>query len=360
MDLTFAELFDLLQRAASPLDVFGPLGPAPATALKRRYRELVTLAHPDHNPDRVADANAAFAKLRDFYATAQHQVSRGVYGAAQLISATTKLHQYIGYEPPIAGDLCDLFPVDIDGQDVLLKVARQPRNNDLLAAEAQTLRKLDRELEGQKVRAHFPTLVEPFQMRDAAGVQRHCNVLRVDRAFVSLEDVLRAYPAGILTSDAAWMFNRMLAALGTIHNLGIVHGAVTPAHMLIRPPDHNGMLVDWCYSVAIGESLKAICPPYASDYPPEVRAKQPATPATDLYLAARCMVHLLGGDGDPQSLPAGVPKAVAALLRSCLLASPQRRANDAWQLYDDFRDILGQLYGPPVFRPFQMPPAVTR
>ena len=105
----------------------------------------------------------------------------------------------------------------------------------------------------------------------------------------------------------------------------------------------------------IGEPLKALSPPYAADYPPEVTAKQPATPATDLYLAARCMVRLLGGDGDPQSLPAGVPKAIVALLRSCLLASPQRRANDAWQLYDDFREILGQIYGPPVFRPFQMP-----
>jgi hypothetical protein len=360
MDLTFTELYDLLRRAASPLDIFGPLGSAPQAALKRRYRELVTLAHPDHNPDRVAEATQAFTRLRDHYATAQHQVSRGVYGATQRISATTKLHQYIGYEPPLTGDLCDLFPVEVDGQHMLLKVARLPRNNDLLAAEAQTLRRIDRALEGQKVRAHFPTLVEPFQLRDAANVQRHCNVLRAERGFVSLAEVLRAYPAGLLTSDAAWMFNRLLAALGTIHNLGMVHGAVTLAHVLIRPADHNGMLVDWCYSVAVGEPLKAISPPYAVDYPPEVAAKQPATPATDLYMAARCLVRLLGGDGDPQSLPAGVPKPIRALLRGCLLASPQRRAGDAWQLFDDFREILGQLYGPPVFRPFQMPPTVTR
>jgi hypothetical protein len=360
MNPTFAELFDRLRRAASPLDVFGPLGAAPQAVLKRRYRELVTIAHPDHNPDRVADANAAFAKLRDLYATAQHQVARGVYGATPRISATTKQHQYIGYEPPLPGDLCDLFPVEADGQQVLLKVARQPRNNDLLAAEAQTLRQIERALEGQLVRAHFPTLVEHFLLPDTAGVRRHTNVLRAARGFVSLAEVLRAYPHGLPAPDAAWMFNRVLAALGVVHNLGMVHGAVTPAHILIRPADHNGMLVDWCYSVPVGEPLKAISRPYAADYPPEVAAKQAATPATDLYLAARCMVRLLGGDGDPQSLPAGVPKPIRALLRSCLLASPQRRAGDTWQLFDDFHEILGRLYGPPVFRPFQMPAPVTR
>jgi hypothetical protein len=360
MNLNFADLFELLRRATGPQDVFGPLGADAQAALKRCYRELVTIAHPDHNPDRVAEANDAFTRLRDWYAVAQHQVERGVYGAVQQISATTKLHHYIGYEPPLQGDLCDLFPAEVDGERVLLKVARLPRNNDLLAAEAQTLRRIDRALAGQLVRAHFPTLVEHFLLPDAAGVRRHTNVLRAESGFVSLAEVLWAYPRGIPAPDAAWMFNRLLTALGITHSQGLVHGAVTLAHVLIRPADHNGMLVDWCYSVPVGEALKALSPPYVADYPPEVAAKQPATPATDLYMAARCLVRLLGGDGDAQSLPAGVPKAIRALLRGCLLAAPQRRANDAWQLFDDFHEILGRLYGPPVFRPFQMPSAVAR
>ncbi|MFL5802622.1 MAG: molecular chaperone DnaJ [Roseiflexaceae bacterium] len=360
MPSTFADLFELLRRAAGPQDVFGPLGADAQAALKRRYRELVTIAHPDHNPDCVAEATDAFTRLRDWYAVAQRQVQRGVYGAAPQISATTKLHHYTGYEPPLHGDLCDLFPAEADGERVLLKVARQPRNNDLLAAEAQALRQIERALAGQAVRAHFPTLVEHFLLRDATGVRRHANVLRAESGFVSLAEVLLAYPRGIPAHDAAWMFNRLLAALGTAHGLGLVHGAVTPAHVLIRPADHNGMLVDWCYSVPIGEPLKALSPPYAADYPPEVATKQPATPANDLYMAARCLVRLLGGDGDAQSLPAGVPKPIRALLRGCLLAAPQRRAGDAWQLFDDFHEILGRLYGPPVFRPFQMPSPVTR
>jgi serine/threonine protein kinase len=148
------------------------------------------------------------------------------------------------------------------------------------------------------------------------------------------------------------MFNRVLAALGTAHGLGLVHGAVLPEHVLIRPSDHNGVLIDWCYSVPIGEPIRAISRPRADDYPPEVMAKQGATPATDLFMAARLMSRLLGGAGEP---PPGAPRPIQALLRACLIPSPARRHSDAWQVLEDFHPILGDLYGPPVFRPFRMP-----
>jgi hypothetical protein len=123
--------------------------------------------------------------------------------------------------------------------------------------------------------------------------------------------------------------------------------------VLIRPSDHNGILIDWCYSVAIGEPIKAISKPYADDYPPEVPAKLGATPATDLYMAARLMVRLLGGSGAEP--PPSAPKPIQALLRACLIPAPARRHSDAWQVLEDFHTILGELYGPPTFRPFRMP-----
>ncbi len=355
MALTFSNLLQVLRDATRPDAVFGVLSGDPQLALKRRYHELVAIAHPDRNGGQIAEANQACVALREWYAAAQRQLSQGVYGATPRISATTKLHQYFGYAPPLQGDLCELFPADGAGEAVLLKVARQARNNDLLQAEAQALRKLDRALESQPARAHFPTLVEHFLLRDAAGIQRHTNVLRAEAGYVTLAEVLRAYPGGLAAADAAWMFNRMLTVLGVAHSQGIVHGAVTPAHMLVRPADHNGMLIDWCYSVPTGEPLKAISPSYKAEYPPEVQAKQPATPATDLYMAARCMSRLLGGHPTTLELPAQVPKPIRTLLSACLLPAPQRRAGDAWQVFEDFHEILGRLYGPPQFRPFAMP-----
>ncbi len=355
MTLSLPDLLSLLRSATNSADIFGDLPGDQQAALKRRYRELVRIAHPDRNPGLPDDANEACRTLRERYATARRQVDRGIYGATPRITASTRLHQYVGYQQPLAGDLCELFPAEGAGQQVLLKVVRVARNNDLLQAEARALRKIAHALDGQPLRAHFPTLIEQFQVRDSAGAQRHTNVLLAEAGCASLETVLHGYPGGVAPSDAAWMFNRVLAALGVAHGLGIVHGAILPCHVLIRPADHNGMLIDWCYSVPIGYPLKAICPPYAADYPPEAHARQPATPATDLFLAARCMLRLLGGDPGTCELPAHVPKPIQALLRACLLPAPQRRPSDAWQVFEDFQEILRALYGPPRFRPFQMP-----
>jgi len=355
MTLSLSDLLGLLRSATSPADIFGDLSGDPQAALKRRYRELVMVAHPDRNPSMLDSAHEACRALQGWYAIAQRQVAQGSYGTTPCITANTRLNQYTGYQRPFAGDLCELFPAEGAGEQVLLKVARLVRNNDLLQAEARALRKIARALDGQPLRAHFPTLIEQFQLRDSAGARHHTNVLRAETGCASLEDVLHAYPGGVAPADAAWMFNRVLAALGVAHGLGIVHGAILPCHVLIRAGDHNGMLIDWCYSVPIGQPLKAISRPYAADYPPEVHARQPATPATDLFMAARCMLRLLRGDSVTCELPARVLRPIQALLRACLLPAPQRRPSDAWQVFEDFQEILRALYGPPRFRPFQLP-----
>ena len=342
--LDFLDLLQKLRQATMAEEIFPSLSTCSAVALKQAYRQLVAYVHPDHNLDQLADAEEACKLLQHWYAVAQRQLAHDPNHATPDVVIHTKRHRYVSREAPLVGDLCDLYPAHADQQPVLLKVVRTARNNDLLQTEAQTLRHIDRALGGDKVRAHFPTLLDHVQLRDVAGVQRTVNVLAQATEYVSLADVLRAYPAGIGAADAAWMFNRILAALGVSHELGMVHGAVTPDHLLIRPSDHNGMLIDWCYSVPIGASIKAMNLAYTVDCPPEVHVRGPATPATDLYMAARCMLRLLGGDPVTATLPAGVPKPVQRLVRSCLLPAPQRRANDAWELFDDFQSILGEFY----------------
>ncbi|MEI8307038.1 MAG: hypothetical protein WCF99_08220 [Chloroflexales bacterium] len=353
MALTLNKLIHLMLRAVEPEDIFGNLGDEPEEELRRQYRAMALAAHPDHNPGQWTAANEAFRQLQGWHDMAQRKLAEGAYGKAERIRATSGGRSYVGYREPITGDICDLFPARGNGEPALLKVARSPRNNDLLVTEARALGRIAKELAGQPVRAHFPTLVESFLLRDTAGSRRHVNVLRPEEGVYSLAEVIHAYPQGLHPADAAWIFNRTLAALGTAHGMGFIHGAVLPTHMLIRPSDHNGILIDWCYSVTSGEPIKAISTPYADDYPPEVSACQGATSATDLYMAARLMVRLLGGSG--AAPPTSTPRPIQALLRACLIPAPARRHGDAWQVLEDFRVILGDLYGPPTFRPFRMP-----
>lgn len=353
MTSTLTTLLARWRQATTPEAIFPTLSTRSLTMLKQHYHRLAAVVHPDHH-QHCPTATEAFRLLQQWYSIAQQQVTQRVNGVAPLVITTAKA-RYMSTDIPLAGDLCDLYPATADQQPVLLKVVRSARNNDLMQREAQVLQQLAHTLAGQPVRAHFPTLIEPIQLRDGAGVQRQVNVLAHESDYIPLAEVIRLYPAGIDAADAAWMFNRILAALGVMHQLDLVHGAVTPDHVLIRLHDHNGLLLDWCYSVPMGEPIKAMNLAYRIDYPPEVPARQPATAATDLYMAARCMVRLLGGDLLTGEVPAHVPKAVQLLLRSCLLPSPYRRANDAWELFDEFQAALGQLYGPPHFRPFRLP-----
>ncbi|NJN16338.1 MAG: molecular chaperone DnaJ [Oscillochloris sp.] len=346
-----SDLLELLRRASGPEEVFGRLDGDRQAVLRQRYRRMAALAHPDRHPARAVDSHEAFRLLQSWYELAQRRLASGAYGAGlrlRVIGARC----YESYADPIAGEVCDLYPVDADGDKLLLKLARSAHDNDLLDAEALALQKLDAHLAGSRLRAHFPRLLERLRLRDAAGQVRRLNVIGVEPQSLALTAVLRAQPQGIDPRDAAWIFNRMLAALGATHAAGLVHGAVTLDHVLIQPADHNGILIDWCYSVACGAPLRAISPAQRADYPPEVFARQPATPATDLYMAARCFLRLLGAQGEQPQAPAHLPPPLRALIDTCLIVAPHRRADDAWQLFDDFRAALQLCYGPPAFRAF--------
>lgn len=349
--MTFDDLIRRIEQATDPADLFGAEACADAAELRRCYLRLAAILHPDRHPDRVAEATAAFQRLQHWRDAAHRRLQM----ASTTLRITTRQRVYHCDEPLLSGDLCDLFPSTAGSERVLVKIVRHARNNDLVQAEAEALRTFDRELNGQAVRAHFPSLMEDVLLPDSAGTQRRANILRFETGAVTLDAVMRAYPQGLHPADAAWMFNRLLAALALAHGLGLVHGAVTPAHIAIFPADHNGMLLDWCYSIAPGELLKAVSPPYRALYPPEVFERRPAGPSTDLFMAARCMALLLGGDAGATRFPDGVPRPLQNLLRACLIPAPHRRPSDAWAVFDDLQTLLRAHYGPPRFRPFAMP-----
>jgi hypothetical protein len=132
---------------------------------------------------------------------------------------------------------------------------------------------------------------------------------------------------------------------------------------MIMPEDHGLVIVDWCYS-SIAESdgtfpaIKAIVGEYKDWYPGEVTAKQAPSPATDIAMAARCMVGLLGGDPLTGNLPSGVPMRLRAFFKGCLQVRQSARPNDAWELLQEFDELLqtlGSSYYPRRFRSFSMP-----
>jgi len=252
------------------------------------------------------------------------------------------------------GDLADLYAAETGrGEPVVLKVPHDPADSDLIEREAVALNQLATEGE-RRFLPYVPRLVETFRYRDVAtGTVRQVNVLGRLQGCYSLAEVRDAYPDGLDPRDVAWMWRRLLVALGFAHHAMVLHGAVIPEHVLIHPEKHGLVLVDWCYSVPgcyapVDPSglVPAMIDRYADWYPWEVPARRPAGPATDIHMATLCMAYLL---------PDELPRPLRQFIRGCVLPGRRSRPYDAWELLGELDEILERLYGPRRFRPFHMP-----
>ncbi|MFG1924576.1 molecular chaperone DnaJ [Cryptosporangium sp. NPDC048952] len=317
--------------------IFAAEEPADLFDSEDAFRRLRRTVHPDvAPPGSEGIATSAFTRLTELWDSARIRP-----GSSRTDSCRTARAPMIGRYPvgkAIEGDLADLFP----SGTALLKIARDPADNDLLTTEAEALRLLPGD---RRYRAYFPLLRETFVVEDE-GDYRAVNVLDHCDGFVSLADVERAYPDGVDPRDAAWMWRRLLVALGAAHRAGVVHGAVLPEHVLIHPDDHGLVLVDWCYSALAGASVPALVERYRDAYPPEILAKEPAVPATDLYLASGLMLRLMGGRAHEK---------LRRFANGCRFTAPRMRPDDAWQLLAELDELLQTLYGPRKFRKFTVP-----
>jgi hypothetical protein len=233
--MTFNEAVRLIERART----FDEMG--------RTYRELVKLVHPDAAPAaQSGTATAAFARLSELW-------------ESRAATRTT------------TGDIADLTA---DG-GTLVKVPRDPADNDLMAAEASALSILGG---GRLIRTYLHE--DPHRRR------RTVNVLARFDGYRPAGD----RPRPVTEAVAIW--RGLLTALAEAHDHGMVHGAVWPEHVLVK--GGHVVLVDWCYSVPAGTPVPALIARHRDAYPPEVRRHEPATPATDIHLAAGLLRKLSG------------------------------------------------------------------
>jgi hypothetical protein len=366
-----------LRKAQAPEDVFGTLtGDTPtarAHSLKQAWHKLTQVTHPDRYADNLSSAALAqrlFVALGEWHQKAEAKIQAGTYGDGKPhveppkpaphtpVSITVGKRTYIVGAPIAEGDIATIYGCTYsNGSEhrAVLKTPRSSADNDLMEVEQKTLTKIWPP--GTKNDGDYrllPRLVDSFMLK-GKGSPRRVNVLSRHDAYYSLLEVAREYPQGIDFRDAVWMFKRTLAVLGFVHKMGIYHGAVLPPHVLVHPSHHGAKLIDWCYSVVGSGKVRAIVSAYKSWYPPEVIAKKPIVVGTDIFMLAKCMVHLLGGDVSTNQFPEKVPRQVQAFLQGCLLAAPTKRPDDAWGLHEEFNELLGRIVGPPKYRPFAMP-----
>jgi serine/threonine protein kinase len=282
------------------------------------------------------------------------------------------------------GDLCDVYNCVVSNgrssYEAIFKISLQEADNDLLENEEKILGKLfPANAKEEKFRRFLPRVLDSF-VEDG----RRVNILPWFNEHRSLAEVLEAFPDGIDFRDMVWMFRRIMHGIGFAHVNHVVHGAIIPPHVLIHPENHGAKIIDWSYAVDITPQkgkkkakeatlydhladdsfltvphVKAISANYRDYYPPEVLNKEAPTSATDIYMAAKCAVILVGGDVSTGRMPKSVPKAVRAFFKACLYKDPGKRPKDAWDVHEELDKLLKQVVGKRKYRPFPMPARAT-
>jgi serine/threonine protein kinase len=263
------------------------------------------------------------------------------------VRSPTRTYQLLN--PVGTGDLCDAHRAESEGQLYVLKVSRFPGCDSLLAKEQFVLGQLHERSLGDIYDRYLPMPVERFRWKSRSYF---AYVWRT--GLLPAAEILKQYPSGLDGRHVSWMFNRVLEVLGFAHRHGWIHGAVLPPHLLFDPREHGLHLLGWMHAEPCDQPLRFVSRRYQTWYPPECHRRDPATVATDIYLAVRSMIWLAGGDPLSAVMPKHIPMEIRRFFQRCLEDSPSRRPQDAWLLHEEFNALLGAVYGPPQFCPLTL------
>lgn len=334
---------------------------ADATTIKLAFRRLARLYHPDRNPGNRA-AEERFKSIAAAYDVLSDPAKRSQYdrtGTTAKIVIPSRRGKYQLEQLIASGDLADIYrAVRLEsGETVVVKIAKAPAVNDLLANEAARLRLLTPP-GTDTTKPNFRYLVgfrDSFVVDD--GTRRQVLALEHLGEYESFAGMRALFPDGVALEHGVWMFNRILEGLDYIHRRGQIHGALVPGNVLIwkRPEGHLCKIIDFGYGGAVGEKVRALSPAWKSFYPAEVLDKKPATPATDIYMAARLIQYILGRNEDGTWASSKIPAYLQDFLARCRRPEASRRPQNAWALHEEFKEYMRHHYGPKKFVLFTNP-----
>ncbi|MBL8149367.1 MAG: hypothetical protein JNN15_05520 [Blastocatellia bacterium] len=364
MSKELEQVYKVVKQVEVVEDLFGELSSETVESKRDElagiYRQLAKLLHPDRYPiDTFQHKLAAeiFPKVTLFYNRAKLKLEKGTYGERVVEDETeeidfvveTKRACYHLRSTIAQGDLSTLYAGDYTNEQgevvkIVAKVIADPEDNDLALNEARILRLLNQE--SSPYSKHLPKLIDQFKTSEG----QMANIISYLDGY-DLYSVRDRYREGVAEKHMVWMLSRLLSVLGYAHSKGILHANIEPAHLMIRPSDHNLFLIDWSYAVRKGEKFKV----YNEDYSaPEVVQKKPPIPASDLYSVGKSMIFLLGGEVKTNSMPKKIEEKLKRLILFFVRESPLQRAQDAWEMYHYLRQLVVELWGERKFLKFEM------
>lgn len=360
----------------SPINYSRLFGTLPKTnlveqrvALNESFRRLALSIHPDllvALPDHERRfAEETFKKLVEASKKALAALESGSYtdqpdNCAEDLTArftlTSSLSSYSLNEAPRAvGHSSKLYSgLSRAGLDVLVKVASTSSNNKALEREIEFLERVHSKPDAPEIARFIPEVLDTFMIHN--GSQRlRATVFEGPRNVVSVGELIAAYPNGMPPIDAAWVCRRLLGQVCAATLFGVVHCALVPDHLVVGIETHDPIHIGWSHAIGIGDRKLDHDNRWKKYYPPELVRRSELDSRTDLYMAGKSMIALLGGDLGSNSLPETVPEDIAKVIHRCVQFNRSNRYVDGPDALDAFSQAAWSLWGKK-YRRLQWPP----
>jgi len=267
------------------------------------------------------------------------------------------------------GDKCDVYRgwwSHTPTEQVVIKVLVNRSDKDLLDAEIAHVCVLSKSNErgSEYFKGTVPMLVTSGLAVFPDGTIREAVVYRYQHGRDwNLREVMDAYTYGVSTKTMVWMANRLFLQMSWWHDTGLVHGGLIPSHLLIHPRDHLMDVVDWTTAVRNGHMLRYGVKGHQTYYPFEVFNSKPLSIQTDIAMACRVMIAVVGGNPETGEVPAKVPKSLADMLITHARYGTDEQSHrliTAMKFYTEFGAVAKREYGPRSYTPFHMPPTAEQ
>lgn len=323
-------------------DLFGDIKP---DAARPQYRKLMRSAHPDmfHSDTDKKQAEIAFGKLVNMWEVfvGKKTAKKANLHTNRPNTIKTRKHEY-DLSTPTEDDVFQIFKATYDGghKSAEIIIAKNSADKDLVDAYLFALNKISADTPDE-YKKYFPTLIEKFNYKTASNETHPALAIEDWEGFYTLQEIMKAHPNGLDARNVAWIFRRMLVAIGNAHDIGLVHGAPNLNAFHINPKNHGVFLRAWQYSVGTGETLKAVPQNAKTYYPDYVFNKKPVNYNLDVWVAAKAAITLLGKTEF---------KPFRAFFNGCLLESVPEPA----ELLGEFDNVMDRAFGERKFVTFDM------
>lgn len=305
------------------------------TGTKKELRNLLKQAHPDLHPDNQAKAQKAFIHINTLWNN-KNAKTKARATSSNTSEIITKKNEYRNLKTIRKTNGVETYrAIDSHGTITYLLVSTHPKIGEMLMEGVKNLKTVKSNLTTH-YKEFFPDTTDAFRI--AQNGQKLFGIAQtLTEKNYSLREVKEDYPKGIDGRDVAWMYRRMLVAVGNMHDYGIGHGAPTLDAFLIKPETHELQLTNWQFSKELGSDINMVTPDIKKHY----EADKVVTREKDLKILSETALNLI---------ETGAPRELTAFLKG-MSRYPTRTAQEALHEFDE---ILRNVYGPRTFHEFKM------